>query len=173
MELKIFSILFVLFINIKPTIAQVSDCSIGAIKDQLDNFLKVNNSNKYIKNSGSNVFYIVNPNVSDTNLYDIIFNKINWTCLNEITVQLFFANTEKKVYSRTHSKEQLENLYLSNYPNHPENLIIRLDFEKNRELVINDENEGFFYRLKLIHNGKTIYGESPKDIKLKFGTPSE
>jgi hypothetical protein len=86
-----------------------------------------NYTDKYEKiNDPSQNIYIVQSNLTNENLYDLIFNEIDTSLHYELTAVLK-NSYGSEVYKKTMTKDMLKNLYLTNFEDKPKNLIVRIN----------------------------------------------
>jgi hypothetical protein len=119
----------------------------------------------------------VYSNFTDSLLFDIVFDAYNWSCGENIMIELYDRDN-KLVYSDRKDREQLKNIYLSSFQLKKELLVIRLDFmpEKYRRIIFNPDDEQS-YKIKLSASVKgldkwvTLYGDSELDKRFLFFTP--
>jgi hypothetical protein len=147
-----------------------SNAQVCLLIDRIDDFAGDKSQNKNFwrdLDSGPNYFGI-NPNTSDSELYDFIFRPYDWSCGSKLRVYLEDEETNKIAFDSTYSREELKYLYLTKYQKYADHLIIRLNFV-NHPLLIFDENRASqYFRLKIyaidsIGRSTEIYGNKKSD----------
>ncbi len=119
----------------------------------------------------------VYSNYTDSLLFDVVFDDYNWSCGENIKIELFDRDN-KLVYSDKKSREQLKNIYLSSFKRNKDLLIIRLDFhpDEYRRIIFNPDDEQS-YKLKIYASldGRDewilLFGDSEFDKRFLFFTP--
>lgn len=114
-------------------------------------------------NDPSQNIYIVQSNLTNENLYDLIFNEID-TSLNYELTAVLKNSYGSEVYKKTMTKDMLKNLYLTNFKDKPKNLIVRINLSDYTSLIDTDDP---LYLYLINCKNEYIFGvKSP--IKLYF-----
>lgn len=98
-----------------------------------------NYTDRYEKiNDPSQNIYIVQSNLTNENLYDLIFNEID-TSLNYELTAVLKNSYGSEVYRKTMTKDMLKNLYLTNFKDKSKNLIVRINLSEYASLIDADD----------------------------------
>lgn len=114
---------------------------------------------------GDNNLFMVNSNSENNYHFDLIFSIINWNCIDTLEILLF--DGEKYVYSNKLDNQKMRFIYLTNFEEYRDNLVVRIDLEKNPELLVQSDASKR-YKVCLRQNGVFLYGTGKNDKELRF-----
>lgn len=114
---------------------------------------------------GDTNLFMVNSNSENNYHFDLIFSTINWNCIDTLEILLF--DGEKYVYSKKLDRQKMQFIYLTNFEEYKDNLVVRIDLEKNPELLVQSDASKR-YKVCLRQNGGFLYGTGKNDKELRF-----